>query len=389
VPRRLALTALAAATLGAAPAGALGAVAAIQDDRLAATPAEQVEQRLNLSTQTGARVARVDLFWSDIAPNRPANPTDPNDPAYDWRAADAKIAGYHRRGVSVIVSVYSTPAWSSKGRRTEAQYNPYAPAAGDYGRFLTAAAKRYSGRFTPAVYGTRPLPRVRNWEIWNEPNLRLFFRVGNSSSLPAYIRLLREAYPAIKGQIPGAVVIAGVAGPRSSGGDGSIGARTWLRGIANSALSVRFDAYSQHIYPAAAPVSGTRAFPSWNSIDEILATLDARRAREIRAARGAARRALQRKPKMKLYITEAGYTTARTPYRNVRVTPAVQAQRLRQLFNLRQVRTPRVPVIVWFNLQDNRDWPGGLLYENLRRKPAWAAFRAVARRGALPAELRR
>lgn len=389
MPRRLALTALAAATLAAAPAGALGAVAAVQDDRLAATPADQVDARLNLTTEVGARVARVDLFWSDIAPSRPANPTDPNDPAYDWRAADAKIAGYAARGVSVILSVYSTPTWSSGGRRTETQYNPYAPAAGDYGRFVTAAAKRYSGRFVPAVYGTAPLPRVRNWEVWNEPNLRSFFRKGNASSAKAYLQLLREAYPAIKGQIPNSIVIAGVGGPRSTGGAGSIGARQWLRAIAGAPLSVRFDAYSQHVYPSAAPVSKTKAFPSWNSIDEILATLDARRAREIRAARGAAKRTLQRKPKMKLYITEAGYTTARTDFRTVKVSKAAQAKYLKQLFNLRAVRSPRVPVIVWFNLQDNRDWPGGLLDENLVRKPAWAAFRSIARRGALPAELRR
>jgi len=390
--RTLLLTGLAASAAVAVPAtGALGAVAAVQDDQLVSAPVETIESRLDTVDQTRARVARVDVFWSEVAPTRPQNPTDPADPAYVWYRVDAQILGLKARGIRPIVSVYSTPAWSSGGRVAgDTQYNPFAPRGGDYGRFMAAIATRYSGRYPSPAYSDGPatLPEIRHWEIWNEPNLRSFFRKGAGSSAAAYLQLLREAYPQIKRANPRAIVIAGVAGPRSTTGAGSVGARQWLRALTRAPLSVKYDAYSQHIYPNAAPVSNTRAFPSWNSIDEILDTLDERRAREIRAARGAARTRLQRAPKMRLFITEAGYTTARTRFRTVRVTDRQQVNYMRQIFRLPQVRTPRVPVIVWFNMQDNRDWPGGLLRANGSRKPSWAAFRSIATQGRLPADLR-
>ncbi|MFN8124044.1 MAG: hypothetical protein U0237_16660 [Thermoleophilia bacterium] len=391
MPHRLTLSALAAAAaLTVIPASGMGAIAALQDDRLAATPLADIPARLDAAKATGVRVARVDLFWNEIAPTQPANPTDPNDPAYDWRTSDAKIQGYLDRGITVLVSVYSSPTWATGGLKADdSQYNPFAPAAGTYGPFMQAVATRYSGSFTPAGRST-PLGRVRLIEVWNEPGIEEFLRnADGSSQVPTYLRLLREAYPAVKAGNPSAIVIAGVASPRSSDGDGNVGSRTWLRRIAGAPLSVKFDAYSQHVYPAAAPISRTRAFPSWNSMNEIFATLDARRAREIRAARGAKRRALIRKPKMKLYITEAGYTTATTPFRTVKVSDAQQATYMRQIFNHPQVRNQkRISAIFWFNYQDNPNWPGGIIREDGSQKPAYSVFTSLTPKGALTPDLR-
>ncbi len=376
-------TTLAAAALGAialsAPASGFGAIAAVQDDRLAATPADQVTARLDLTQRTGARVTRIDLFWNEIALREPLDATDPNDPAYDWRASDLKIIGMLDRGIRPIVSVYSTPLWSSGGLDVEdTQYNPFAPRPGDYGKFMEAVAKRYSGTF---VSGARVIPQVRHFEVWNEPNLKGFFRTAaGSTSLPGYLRLLREAYPAIKRGNPIAKVIAGVGAPRSSDGNGNIGARRWLLGVTGP-NNIKFDDYSQHMYPFAPPKSPSEAFPGWNSIDDILTVLDERRAR-------LKKRGVITKP-ARLFITEAGYTTKFTEFRpKAAVTEAKQALYLRQIFTLPQVNSPRVPVIMWFNLQDNIDWPGGLMREDLSLKPAYAAFTARTSISALPADLR-
>lgn len=389
---RTALVALATAGLCvAASSSALGAVAALQDDQLVSVDMSEIEGRLDTLAATRARVARFDIFWNEVARTRPANPTNPDDPAYDWSRADTVLRGMADRGIRPLVSVYSTPTWSA-GRPAPTgaeftQYNPHAPRAGDYGRFMQAVAKRYSGRhFSPDFI--EPLPRVNMWEVWNEPNLKRFFRKGTGSSLPAYLQLVREAYPAIKRQNPAAVVMVGATGPRGSTGDGSIGARVWLAGIARAPLSLKFDAYSQHIYPATAPTSKKNVFPSWMSLPEIFAQLDTRRAREISAARGAARARLMRAPKIPVFITEAGYTTKRTEVRTVQVTVAQQATYLRQIFQLRDVRASRVPVVVWFNMQDNDAWPGGLFTETGARKPSYAAFLAQARIGGLPAGVR-
>ena len=46
-------------------------------------------------------------------------------------------------------------------------------------------------------------------------------------------------------------------------------------------------------------------------------------------------------------ITEAGYTTASTKFRTVKVTPAQQALYMRQMFNLKTVKSSQVAAVVW------------------------------------------
>src|SRR5439155_27251250 len=64
------------------PATGFGALAAVQDDRLAVTPLKDINARLNLIAKSGAKVTRVDLFWSEVAPSKPRNPDNPKDRAY-------------------------------------------------------------------------------------------------------------------------------------------------------------------------------------------------------------------------------------------------------------------------------------------------------------------
>ena len=90
------------------------------------------------------------------------------------------------------------------------------------GRGVRAVATRYSGRFTPAG-GSARLPRVRHFEIWNEPNLKGFFRYNGRSNLGRYKGLMRAGYANIKAANRKAIVIGGVGGPRSSTGNGNIG----------------------------------------------------------------------------------------------------------------------------------------------------------------------
>jgi hypothetical protein len=94
---------------------------------------------------------------------------------------------------------------------------------------------------------------------------------------------------------------------------------------------------------------------------------------------------------MSVYITEAGYTTAKTPFRSVQFTRAQQALYVRQIANLPFVRSGRIPAVIWFNLQDNPNWPSGLVYNEggFRgvKKPSWPAFRRIAAARALHPEL--
>jgi glycosyl hydrolase family 39 (putative alpha-L-iduronidase) len=379
--RRLALagSVLAAAGAGAliAPATGSAAVAAIQDDVLATAPVSKIPARIALVQATRAKVTRVDVLWQTVATARPVNPADPADPAYDWTRADAIFTALDQAGITTIVSVYGTPDFAVAAprqvRHPDTFYNNNAPRPADFSAFMAAISTRYSGTFTPPG-ASAPLPRIRHWEIWNEPNLLGFLTASNNArrSLPTYKAMLKAAYPKIKAANPSAIVIAGVGGPRSSGGRDGTGARDWVRGV-TSDRSLKYDAFSQHIYPSQGPLFTSpryrKAFPTWLSLPELFKMVD------------------KKKKGMKIYITEAGYTTRRTPWRNVKVSLPQQRAYMRQMFALPGLRNPRVAAVVWFNLQDNAAWPGGLLLQNGKKKPSYATFVSIARR-AIPAALR-
>ncbi len=310
ISMRRALTGAAvAAAAGAAlalPSTGMGGVAAVQDDVLTTASIGEIPQRLALVNATQVKVARFDVLWSLVAPTPPASPTNPDDPAYDWTRVDQVLLGFKQAGITPIVSTYSTPTWAVAGRniRVKTEYNPNAPRAQAFAQFMRALATRYSGTFVETSPGTGPvtLPRIRHFEIWNEPNLKGFFNANGSSKLGPYKTLVKRAYPEIKAVNRNNIVIAGVGGPRSSGGNGNQSAKVWMDGLVND-KSVKFDAYSQHIYPSRGPKFSSpvydKAFPTWNSLDLIFETLD------------------KKKKGMKLYVTEAGYTTGddRLPHR--------------------------------------------------------------------------
>lgn len=368
--------AIAAAGAGAGTASAAPTAFAVQDDVISSGPLAEIAPRLALLSRSRTRVTRVDVLWWGVAPRRPRRPADPRDPAYDWSRIDAIARGLAARRITPIVTVYSTPPWAAGGRDRSrgSEVNPALPSAVAYSQFMRAFATRYSGRFRP-VPGAPRIPAIRHIEVWNEPNLGAFLgpqlQGGRRVALARYRVMLRRTYRAVKRANPRAVVIAGAVGPRSSTGRSGTGALPWTRAVVRG--GVPFDAWSQHVYPSAAPLQPVRAFPSWSTLDRALRELDA-----VRRHRG--------KP---LYVTEAGYTTSATPRRRVRVGEPAQARYLRQIARLPVVRSPRVPVVVWFNLQDNPEWPAGLLRRNGSAKASWGAFRAVTVRSGIPGSLRR
>lgn len=333
-------------------------IVAIQDDRLVNLDVD-IPSRLAMIGDTGARMARVDVFWRDIAPTRPADEADPADPAYRFERLDTMVRGLDKRGISPLLVVYNAPDWAT-GTTTVGPgmpYNSVPPTSEAFGRFMRAVASRYSGTFRA---GDGLLPRVRHWELWNEPNLSLYLAPvgGTQKWIDTYAGLVEAGYPAVKaGAGDDSVVMVGATGPRGKTGPKAVGVRDWIAGLA--AKKVPGDAYSQHIYPAAAPRDVTTAVPSWATLPVIFDAVDTWRS-------GAP-----------IYITEAGYTTAETPYRKVKVTEEQQAQYLTDIFALGVVRNPRLKAVVWFNLEDNPNWPAGLLRDGGEKKPSYGAFTAL------------
>lgn len=131
------------------------------------------QHTLNTLRELGADVVRVSVHWSQVAPSplaqrQPAgfNAADPGAyPAANWAPYDSLVRAARADGIAVDLSVTGNPPLWASGPHKPAggRYPEWQPSAAQYGKFVQAVAKRYSGSYNS-------LPRVSYWEIWNEPN---------------------------------------------------------------------------------------------------------------------------------------------------------------------------------------------------------------------------
>src|SRR4051812_14079540 len=85
-----------------------------------------------------AQIVRITLWWGGpigVAKSRPANPTNPADPAYDWTVYDRAMQFAAKYKIKVLFSIVGTPSWAN-GRRA-ARYAPSRPR--DLQNFAAAA----------------------------------------------------------------------------------------------------------------------------------------------------------------------------------------------------------------------------------------------------------
>ena len=153
----------------------------------------------------GSTAIRMDLSWFTIAPKTlPAtfDPENPSDPAYDWSALDARVLAAFAHGLEPYLVVNDAPVWA----RLDEQEAGAPPNAADLGKFMRAAAVRYSGSFPG-------LPRIRYWQIWIEPNVNKFFRNqyenGKLIAPTRYAAMVNAAADAVHAVRPDNKVIAG------------------------------------------------------------------------------------------------------------------------------------------------------------------------------------
>jgi hypothetical protein len=143
----------------------------------------------------GAQNFQMQIPWDRVATSRPANPRNPNDPAYTWPSyGDFAVQQAAQYGMSVTVLVQGTPAWENGGKgRTWVPNNVQ-----DYADFMFAISRRY--------------PSVHHWMIWGEPNYGANFQPMPEHSPVgprAYARLCDAAYVALKQASPANIVIGG------------------------------------------------------------------------------------------------------------------------------------------------------------------------------------
>lgn len=137
---------------------------------------------LPLARALGVRVVRVAISWYSMAPSHNAkhkpgvNLSSPGAyPASNWAPYDAMVRTARANGLTVALQITGGPPRWAQGAKAPAKYRrdptlfAWKPNAKLYGQFVHAVTQRYNGHFRPTG-ASSPLPAVRFWSFWNEPN---------------------------------------------------------------------------------------------------------------------------------------------------------------------------------------------------------------------------
>ena len=309
--------------------------------------------------RAGARIVRITLDWSLVAPAGPVKPpgfdaADPADPGYRWGYVEDAVRDAARRRLRIVLLIVRAPAWAEgPNRPADAPPGFWLPDPTELGAFVRAAARRFSGFFpdpkTPGDGLTEAggsLPRVRFWQIWDHPN-------GGATLQPAdaaiehYRRMLDSASRAVKRVAGENTVVAG-ATPRAGG----IPALVFWRRLLSA--PARFDVAAYSGAPSTSHGLGNLA--------------------PLRALRGVL------EPRKPVWLTDLGWATPPQDPRGV--TPDRQARLLTEA--LFRADRAGAEVVVWNGLQDRTSHlPGfpsiasGLFFnsaDDLARDPAKPAL---------------
>jgi hypothetical protein len=310
----------------------------------------------------GVRFVRLPITWSNVVHNRPSHPTDPGDPQYDWSGLDGRLNSILARRMVPLFEVYAAPPWTHGSRLTA--------RVSDFGAFVTAAARRYNGSSRP---------RVRYWQMWNEPNLRMFL-----DDSPAHYRAMVNAgYKAVKSVHSDNVVIAGGLAPFSDPSNQyGIAPFPYMQSVlcmsggahphATCKAKTSFDIWSHHPYTSGGP-NHSAALPQEASLGDLP---------EMHRLLVAARRAghIRSRGQPGFWVTEFGWDTKPPDPGGVPVARHARwvAEAMYRMWQ------SDVSMMVWFKLRDdpfNGDWGAGFqggLYFNTTPRYADEQAKPVA-----------
>jgi hypothetical protein len=347
-------------------------------------PSTAFETLQSLRTQ----VLRVNLYWGGnkwaVANSKPANATNPGDPAYDWSLYDRLARYAASSGIKLVLSIVGTPSWANHGAGKNHAPTSFAALHS----FARAAATRYSGTYVPpvaqqdpALAGPNdPLPAVKMWTAWNEPNNPVFLapqyrKVKGKwvvESAYNYARICNAVYAGIHG-VSGEKVACGVTDPRGNDNAGSSRASvdplSFLIAAHRYGMK-KFDVYAHNPYasagnesPSYVPKGKAARRTQLGNIGQLLALISKYYG-----------------PKH-LWITEYGYQTNPPDKTLMGVSWSKQAAFLKQAYALAR-KNPRIDMLLWFLVRDQPQiggWQSGLETTTGIKKPAWNAFLSVPR----------
>jgi hypothetical protein len=311
----------------------------------------------------GASVIHTTANWPQIAPTRPAEAANGDDPAYHLSDLDELVANASRFGLRVMININGTPKWANGGQTP----NHLPKRLADLTTFSKMLAARYNGN--------HGFGNVRLWSVWNEPNLQLFLTPqfsGKKIVSPAnYAKLYKAAYAGIKAGNKLAQVGIGETSnlgrdkPIAVPGQGqSVSPGTFARLLAQQ-KGLKFNAWATHPYPTTPNMKPLQKVRYPNVSLALLPTFEANLKKLFHR-------------RVPVWITEYGHQTK--PEQPHGVSYAQQAAYAKQALSF--ARADRnVEMFVWFGFRDSpgNAWKSGLERSNGTHKPSYAVFSALAR----------
>ncbi|HEY7381921.1 MAG TPA: hypothetical protein VH572_11970, partial [Gaiella sp.] len=306
--------------------------------------------------RAGAGLVRLILDWAAVAPRGSTRPSafrarDHEDPGYRWEGFDAQVREAVAAGLVPVVDLVNAPAWAQDpGPRERPSDGPRRPMPTALEDFAFAAATRYGG-------GIPELPRVRHWQVWNEPNLSYYLNpqeVGGRLFSPAWYRAMVNS--AAKGlrRVHGdnLVVAGGLAphGPRDTRGVEGIAPLRFMRAVLcmsagprprpTCRAKVAFDVWSTHPYTSGGPTTSA-GYPDDVSLGDLAEVHELLRAAE-RAGHVDTRR------RVGLWVTEFSWDTRPPDPRGVPL--ALHARWVSEA--LYRMWRAGVDLVTWYGLRD-------------------------------------
>ena len=287
----------------------------------------------------GAQVVRDSLLWHQI---------EQIEGERDWSRSDSVVEELRAAGIEPVLVVIGSPSWANGVPESTPRHFVNVPPRGptldawikQYADFLAEAVSRYRGA-------------VRRWEIWNEPNLTLFWRPRPDPD--AY----RQVYERLRATIlrvdPNAeVAVGGLASLVAEPPEPSIPGLAFLGRLTRTQPpldNVAIHPYTTDDHPPAVHV------PGQNNFDDIGRVHDQLVAEGERAS---------------IWVTEWGWSSATVGERR-------QAQYVDRSLAMLEARYPFVRVATHFADRDRPpEFFQGLLASDLQPKPAALAFRRHA-----------
>jgi Glycosyl hydrolases family 39 len=371
VPRSLRVALLVVLVLIAAPVATVRAAARMpvgfyDDPSFRWAQEKVIPTNLAAAEKANASIVHVLADWSQIAPTKPKNPLNGNDPAYNLSDLDALVRTAPRYNLSLLITISQTPKWANGGQ------TPNHPPTNlnNLTQFAQMLATRYNGR-------TAGFAAVRRWSVWNEPNLQQFLTptynaAGKPASPKEYVKIFLAAYKGIKHGNPNAMIAAGETSNRGhqapSPGSDSLAPATFAHDVALADPKLPLAAWAEHPYPSNIPPSPTQkvAYPNiaLTNIDRFGADLQTWFHKFV-----------------PVWVTEWAEQTK--PQNAFGVSYAQQAKDAKTALSL-AAASKYTQMFIWFIFRDSDPsctgtWCSGVETTTGKKKPSYNAFAAAAK----------